>query len=426
MDLKNLEVIMMSPEELVPYKNNPRINDEAADAVAKSIQEFGFKYPILVDKNMVIISGHTRQKAAKKLGLKQVPVMIAKDLTEAQAQSLRLVDNKTGELAEWDIEKLTEEIQEAMKEFDMDAFGFDLDALTVDVNDLEEAELEDDPEEVPEPITKEGEIWQLGPHRLMVGDSTNPEDVKKLMDGKKADLVVTDPPYNVDYTGGTDEALKIKNDSMSDSSFVEFLFHAFKNMKDELKPGGVFYIWHADSNRLQFLQAMEKAELELRQVLIWVKDSLVLGRQDYNWKHEPCLYGWTEGAAHYYCEDYTQTTIIEDMPNINAMDKDQLKDYIKELQSIIDHNTTVIHLDRPMANVEHPTMKPVKLFARQIVNSTRRGEIVLDLFAGSGTAIIAADQLDRIAYCMEYDPKYADAIIRRYQKLTGEEAQKIS
>lgn len=224
----------------------------------------------------------------------------------------------------------------------------------------------------------------------MCGDSTNQGDVETLVNGLKVDMLLTDPPYGVDYTGKTQNAMKIENDNRSDEEFIDFLTLAFTAADAVMKPGAVFYVWHADSKAYAFRMACHTVGWEVRQVLIWVKNSMVIGRQDYQWKHEPCLYGWKEGAGHLWASDRKQTTILE--------------------------------FDRPTRNAEHPTMKPVMLFDYQMKNNTKRGDIVLDLFAGSGTALIAAEQNGRIAYCMEYDPKYVDVIIDRWEKQTGEKA----
>lgn len=418
------EIKMVKPEELIPYENNPRDNDNAVEAVANSIKEFGFKQPIVVDKNMVIIVGHTRLKASQKLGLEEVPVLVAEDLTPEQVRAYRLADNKTGELADWDYEKLYQEVSTLeldgvdMAEFGMEDIG---ERFGLDFNNAEEDEYETPQEEI-EPKTKQGQVWQLGEHRLMVGDSTNKADVQKLTNGELMDLVVTDPPYNVAYEGGTEEAMTIENDNMSDAEFQAFLDKAIGNMQDVLKLGGVFYIWHADTVRTPFTSALEKNGLKERSTLIWVKNQLTFGRADYKWRHEPCLYGWKEGSAHYFIEDFTQTTVIEDYPKLKALTKDQLISYVKELRDVLDAGTTIMREDKPLRNGEHPTMKPVKLIARQIANSSRKGENVLDLFGGSGTTLIASEQLNRRCFMMEYDERYADVIIDRWEKLTNDKA----
>lgn len=383
-----MEIKRVKLSEIRPYEKNPRRNDSAVDAVAASIKEFGWQQPIVVDKDGVIIAGHTRYKAAKKLKCKEVPVVYADNLTEEQVKAYRLADNKTSELAEWDADLLSEELLD-LQDFDMGQFGFD--DFNADTQEIEEAHEDEYEVSLPEePKAKIGDIYQLGRHRLMCGDSTNPECVSKLCEGGYVDLLLTDPPYGVDYTGSTKEKLKIKNDSLDDDSLKEMLASAFSAADSVMKPGAVFYIWHADSKALVFRIACQMVGWEVRQVLIWAKNSLVMGRQDYQWKHEPCLYGWKSGAGHLWASDRKQTTILE--------------------------------FDKPLANKEHPTMKPVKLFDYQIQNNTKGGDIVLDLFGGSGTTIIACEQSGRNARVMELDPKYVDVIIDRWETMTGEKA----
>ena len=270
----------------------------------------------------------------------------------------------------------------------------------------------------------------------MVGDSTNLEDVQKLMDGALADMVVTDPPYNVDYTAKETFMMKyrpnaridkgqqvgIDNDAMTDSEFKAFLVSAFTNMREALKPGGAFYIWFASREHVRFETALNEVGMEVRQNLIWNKNHFVFSRQDYQWKHEPCLYGWKDGAGHYFIDDRSQTTVIEDQqPDFSAMKKDEMRRLLEEIYSD-KVSTTILNEKKPQKSDLHPTMKPVKLIARQIKNSSRLGEKVLDLFGGSGTTLVACEQLDRQCYMMEYDPKYADVIIERWEALTGQKA----
>ncbi|HEP1743482.1 TPA: ParB N-terminal domain-containing protein [Streptococcus pyogenes] len=382
-----MEFVDKKLSEITPYKNDPRNNDEAVGPVAESIKEFGFKVPIVVDKNGEIVNGHTRYKAAQKLGLEAVPVIVADDLSEEQIKAFRLADNKVGEIAVWDLDLLNEELNDIL-DLDMSAFGFDvLDNLDDLIED--EKDLDDFTGTVPdEPKSKLGDIYQLGSHKLMCGDSTNGADVKKLMNGELADLLLTDPPYNVAYEGKTKDSLTIKNDSMDNDSFRQFLVNAFSSANEVMKPGAVFYIWHADSEGYNFRGACFDIGWTVRQCLIWNKNSMVLGRQDYHWKHEPCLYGWKDGAGHLWASDRKQTTVI---------------DY-----------------EKPQRNGVHPTMKPVGLFDYQIKNNTKGSDIVLDLFGGSGTTLIACESNGRHARLMEYDPKYVDVIIKRWEELTGE------
>jgi len=372
---------MKKVSELKEYENNPRNNEAAIDAVAKSIEEFGFKVPIVITKEDVIIAGHTRLKASLKLGLATVPCIVADDLTEGQIKAFRLADNKTAELASWDFSKLESEL--ASIEMDMSQFGFE--DLESDVPDNATDDDFDPSEEISEtPYTQKDDIYVLGNHRVMCGDATIKESVDKLIQEDKVDLTFTDPPYNVDYEG---TAGKIMNDKMEDNTFYLFLFQAFKNIFDHTKPGGAIYVCHADTEGLNFRNAYKNAGFKLAECLIWVKNALVLGRQDYHWRHEPILYGWKEGAAHYFIDDRTQDTVWE--------------------------------YNKPKKNEEHPTMKPLELCGRAISNSSRVGEIVLDLFGGSGSTLIASDQLQRKARLMELDERFVDVIVKRYIKHKG-------
>lgn len=312
-------------DELVPYEHNPRINDNAVDLVANSIREFGFKQPIVIDRNRVIIAGHTRWKAAKELGLKEVPCIMADDLTPSQVKAYRLADNKVAEASEWDYDLLEEEL-EGILDIDMSDFGFE----TESEDTAEAVEDEYEPDIPPEPISKTGQIYQLGDHRLMVGDSTSAADVDALCNGDMMDLVVTDPPYNVDIENS--QGMKIENDDMSSDDFYDFLVAAFTNMNDHLKAGGAFYIWHASRTQRAFEDALNAVGLEVREQLIWNKNALVLGRQDYQWKHEPCFYGWKDGASHYFVNTRTLTTVIDEDPiDLDVMKKDQLKDLLTRI-----------------------------------------------------------------------------------------------
>lgn len=388
-----MDIKVQKTEDLIPYEKNPRHNEDAITAVAKSIEKFGFKVPIVVDASNVIVNGHTRLKAAKYLGLKEVPTIIADDLTPEQIKAFRLADNKVGEIATRDEELLNAELDElADLDFDMTEFGFDLPDIEGEEVEVIEDEFE---EELPaEPISKLGDIYQLGRHRLMCGDSTNSLEVEKLMGNKKADLLITDPPYNVAYEGKGKEALTIKNDSKETNEFHSFLYEAFSAAINNMKLGSSFYVWYASSEVVNFHTALEEAGFLVKQELIWNKNSMVLSRQDYHRKHEPCLYGWASGGSHSWYSDRKQTTIL--------------------------------NFDRPTVNKEHPTMKPVALFDYQIKNSSKQGDCILDLFGGSGTTLIACEQNEREAYLMELDPRYVDVIIARWEAFTGEVAVKIS
>lgn len=294
-----MEILTLNLSEIYPYEKNPRNNDSAVDAVAASIKEFGFKVPIIIDKDNIIVAGHTRYKAATKLGLTEVPCIKADDLTDEQIKAFRLADNKVSELADWDFDLLGEELADIT--MDMEQFGFELEQERFDAEEDELPDLPDDPK------SKLGDVYQLGDHRLMCGDSTKPEDIQKLMNGVMADLLITDPPYNVDYEGS--DGKKIQNDKFEDGEeFCNFLTDAFAAANDVMKPGAVFYIWHADSEGYNFRKACQNVEWKVRECLIWVKNSLVMGRQDYHWQHEPCLYGWKEGT-HLWASDRKQTTV---------------------------------------------------------------------------------------------------------------------
>jgi DNA modification methylase len=378
-----------------PYENNPRkLSEKAIEKVAMSLKEYGFRQPIVVDKDRVIVAGHTRFRASKKLGLKQVPVSIIDNLTEEQINAYRIADNRTAEESEWDNELLKMEIKELeAKDFKLDLLGFNEDQL----NDIlfEEKQGLTDEDEVPEtpeePISKLGDIWKLGKHKLICGDSTKLDTYDKLCKETKVDLYLTDPPYNVSYEGKTKDKLTIQNDKQTNDQFIQFLSQAFVSADSVLKMGGAFYIWHSDSEGLNFRLACIEAKWKLRQTLIWSKNSMVMGRQDYHWQHEPCLYGWKEGSSHSWYSDRKQTTIIK--------------------------------YDRPTKSKLHPTMKPVGLMEYLVKNSSKQEDIILDSFLGSGSTLIACEKLDRICYGVELDPIYCDVIIKRWENFTGKKAE---
>lgn len=375
--------------------HNYRIHDERnLKLIKKSLKECGAARSIAIDADGEIIAGNATYKTAQELG---IPVKIIKtdgkeliavqrtDLStkDKKRKQLALMDNSTSDKVEWDLDTLS-------ADFDLS----ELPELGIDdlpqIVDEQPAIVEDEvPEEV-ETRCKPGDIWQLGDHRLMCGDSTVIADVEKLMNGEKADCFLTDPPYNVAYEGKTKEKLTIQNDKQDDENFRQFLRDAFSCAYAVLKEGAGYYVWHSDSEELNFRLALLEVGFLTKQTLIWVKNSFVLGRQDYQWKHEPCIYGWKEGAAHNWYSDRKQTTILE--------------------------------FDRPQKSEEHPTMKPIALFAYQLQNSTPSGGLVLDLFGGSGTSIIACEQTGRKCYTMELDAHYCDVIIKRWENLTGKEA----
>lgn len=383
-----MKIVVKLIDDLIPYENNAKLHpQEQIEQIKNSIQEFGNNDPIAIDENNVIIEGHGRYEALKELGYKETEVIILDGLNEEQKNAYRLVHNQLTMNTDWDIEKLKNELDTI--DIDMSDLGFD-DSLFDGM--IEEKEVHEDnfdvDEAIPEiPTTTTGQVWKLGNHRLMCGDSTQKEAVMRLMNNQEADMLLTDPPYNVDYEG---TAGKIQNDNMSNDDFRTFLVNAFNQANNVMKQGATFYIWHADSEGHNFRGACQDIGWKVRQCLIWCKNSLVMGRQDYQWKHEPCLYGWKDGASHNWYSDRSQTTILE--------------------------------FNKPNKSEEHPTMKPIELFGYQIKNSSKENDIILDLFGGSGTTLIACEQLNRKCFMMELDPKYCDVIIKRWETLTGKKA----
>ena len=381
-----MNIVNVKIAEVTPYANNPRNNDGAVESVAKSIEKFGFIGAIILNKDKVIINGHTRVKACKKLGMETVPAIIVDHLTKEQEDALRIADNKTGEIAEWNEDLLRAELK-ALEEagFGIEDLGFDnseLEALLE--GDVSVSVGETDPNAAPEvpevAVSRPGEVYVLGNHRLVCGDSTKAEDVGRVCKEGEADMWLTDPPYNVAYEGSN--GLTIQNDSMEDVKFREFLRTAFGHAEKALKPGAPFYIFHADSEGYNFRGACHDIGLRVRQCLVWKKNALVLGRQDYQWIHEPCLYGWKEGGPHPWYADRSQTTVME--------------------------------FNKPKKNDVHPTMKPVEMLVYLLQNSSKRGDVVLDTFGGSGSTLIACEQTGRVCKTVELDPRYCDAIRRRW------------
>lgn len=413
---KIAEVQEVSLSSLVPYERNAKIHgQEQIQKLKASIEEFGFLTPCLIDRQNNVIAGHGRIMAAKELGMKTVPCVYIEGLTEEQRRAYILADNRLGELGEWDMDIVSDELKALEEEgFDISITGFEIDCTFLDQEPVNDLKTWDDIEESmkEEELSRSGDIWRLGDHRLMVGDSTKLEDVMRLMDGQEADLLETDPPYNVAVSNSNGDT--IENDNMSQQAFERFLLSAFSNAEAALRNGGAFYVWHADSNGRVFRDALEDAGLQIRQNLIWVKNHFTLGRQDYQWMHEPCLYGWKSGAAHYFQSARNLPSVIKSIDLDNAT-KEELIQLFKEVED----NSTVLYADRPTKDDLHPTMKPVELVVKQIKNSSQEGDIVLDLFGGSGTTLIACDQLKRRCFMMEFDPKYADVIIRRFEEETG-------
>lgn len=391
----NIQIIDIN--KLIPATYNPRKDLKPDDAeyikIKNSIVKFGFVSPLVINKDMTVIGGHQRLKVLKDLGITEVECIVV-DLDKTNEKALNIALNKIQ--GDWDEDKLEALLQELkLEEFDMNLTGFDFDEVDEILNDIngtkeDNFDVDSAYEEIEEPITKPGDIWILGNHRLMCGDSTHKDDIMRLMNNQDADILLTDPPYNVDYVGKTAEALKIKNDNMDDNQFYEFLRKVFENMYIVTKEGASIYVFHADTEGINFRKAFKDAGFKLAECLIWKKDCFVMGRQDYQWQHEPVLYGWKEGKAHYFINDRTQSTILE--------------------------------FDRPKQSTLHPTMKPIDLIAKLIKNSSKENDIILDLFGGSGSTIIAAEQLNRCCYTMELDPKYCDVIVKRWETLTNKEA----
>ena len=387
-----MQIVNVKLSEIKPYENNPRVNDSAVESLAAIIKEFGFRNPAVLNKDKVIIEGHTRWEACKKLGMETMPCVIADDLTPEQEQALRIADNKVAEIAEWDEEKLKIEVK-ALQEagFDLALLAFGDDELDKLLSGEIDTHGEIDPDEVPEtpeePDSKSGTMYKLGDHLLLCGDSTKSEDVEKLVKDGEVDLWLTDPPYNVAYEGSN--GLTIQNDSMEESKFRKFLQDAFGCAVKTMKPGASYYIYHADSEGLAFRQSCENVGLRVRECLIWVKPSLVLGRSPYQWRHEPCLFGWKDGAAHAWYADRSQTTVME--------------------------------FAKSRHNSDHPTMKPVEMLVYLLKNSSKRGDMVLDTFGGSGSTLIACEQSGRKCRMCELDPKYCDVIRRRWAEFVNGE-----
>jgi site-specific DNA-methyltransferase (adenine-specific) len=389
-----VQIIMLPVEALVPYAKNSRTHSkEQVAQIAGSIREFGFTNPVLVGADNDIIAGHGRVLAARKLDMEEVPCIRLGHLTDAQKRAYVIADNKLALNAGWDDELLKLELISLRDEeaFDIGLIGFSDEELAALLT-VETIEGKTDPDEAPEPpktpVTVPGDLWVLGKHRVLCGDSTNIDSLKRLCQDQLVDLWLTDPPYNVAYQGGT--GLTIKNDDMADEDFRQFLRDCYVAADAVMKPGAVFYIWHADFEGYNFRGAAQDAGWKVRQCLIWEKHSLVMGWQDYHSKHEPCLYGWKEGAGHLWASDRKQITILK--------------------------------FDKPSKNGEHPTMKPVALFEYQMLNNTKGGDLVLDSFGGSGTTAIACEKNGRYARLMELDPKYVDVIVKRWQDFTGEKA----
>lgn len=376
-------------DKLVPYARNARTHSkEQVLQLRASLREFGFVNPVIVDKDYNIIAGHGRILAAKEEGIAEVPCVFAEHLTEAQKKAYILADNRLALNAGWDAEMLSVEIADLQgADFDIALLGFDdaeLNKLLTSDEDVQDDDFDVDGELQNPAVTQAGDLWLLGKHRLVCGDSTKAETIDLLMDGNHANLVVTDPPYNVNYEG---TAGKIKNDNMADEKFYTFLLDAFTLTEKAMAKDASIYVFHADTEGLNFRRAFADAGFYLSGTCIWKKQSLVLGRSPYQWQHEPVLFGWKKSGKHAWYSDRKQSTIWE--------------------------------FDKPRKNSDHPTMKPVPLVAYPITNSSMTSCIVLDPFGGSGSTLIACEQTDRVCYTVELDEKYCDVIVKRYIEQSG-------
>ncbi|WDL96393.1 site-specific DNA-methyltransferase [Alicyclobacillus sp. ALC3] len=433
--------------DINPAAYNPRIRlqpgDPEFEKLAQGMETFGLVEPLVWNERTGnLVGGHQRLTVLKMQGVTEVEVSVV-SLDEAHEKALNIALNKIS--GDWDMPKLKDLLEELdAGEIDMDLTGFDSEELeSLFTQTFEPPEVEDDDfdfdgavESIEEPRSKKGDVWILGRHRLMCGDATVDEDVCRLMNGRLADMVFTDPPYNVNYTGGTADALKIQNDSMDSVKFRQFLTDAFTTMFTYTAPGAPIYICHADTEGSNFRIAMTSAGWLLKQVLVWVKNSLVLGRQDYHWRHEPILYGWKPGEAHRWYGGRKHDTVVdaEFGLTINQTDGGVLLHFGngEELVSVrvpsyeivanSSQNSSVLRVKRPTRNDEHPTMKPLDLVARALDNSSQPSDLVMDLFGGSGSTLLACEQLGRTCMTMELDPKYCDVIVRRWEEFTGETA----
>ena len=445
----NIEVV--SIDDLIQDDHNfNKGNEQGAQLLERSFRECGAGRSVLIDKDNRLVGGNKAQKGFKAAGKKKVIIVDSdadtlvavrrKDvsLDSAEGRKTAYLDNLTTQVnLTWDQAEL-EAVQADVEGFDIADFGFDLGFPTADPDEADKVTEDDfDPDEHYEPTSKAGDIFQLGDHRLMCGDSTNAEDVAKLMNGEQADLWLTDPPYNVEYVGAKNRMLdhldtknlkhvEIENDVMSAEDYLEFLEKAFGAAASVMRAGCAYYIWYASTYHSTVEKAILDAGLLVKQQLIWNKNTMVLGWYDYKFKHEPCLYGWKEGA-HYFVNAHNRTTVYSDEEEID-IDKMKKSEMQKLLHDILDNRTptTVINEKKPAKSEGHPTMKPVRLFGYQIANSSRPGNIILDTFGGSGTTMIACEQLGRKCRMMELDPHYCTVIIARWEKLTGQKAIKLN
>jgi DNA modification methylase len=420
-----MEIVKKRIEDLKPADYNPRKDlkpgDKEYEKLKRSLKEFGYVEPVIWNETTGrVVGGHQRLKVLKDLGYTEIDCVIV-NLTEEKEKALNIALNKIS--GEWDNNLLADLLKELDKDgFDVTLTGFDLAEAkelfgSGSMENVHEDEFDAEKEvsEIDKPKTKQGDLWILGRHRLVCGDSTKEEYYHQLLDGKEADLLVTDPPYNIDY-GGTisGNGRDIANDNLSDTEFYEFLLAFYKASGESLKKGAPLYIFHSTKETVNFVKALVDAGLKYAQTLVWYKNHFTLGRQDYQWIHEPILYGWKEGAGHYFINDRTLATVFEEVKeNYKKMSKNELLEVINKIYT---EPTTVILDNKPNRSPEHPTMKPITLCAKLIYNSSHEGDIVLDPFGGSGSTLIAADQLNRSCYMLELEPKYCDVIVKRYKE----------
>lgn len=408
-------------DKLVPFPGNARRGD--VDAIANSLQVHGQYKPIVVNaRDMKVLAGNHTVQAAEQLGLRKLKVFFV-DVDDDQALQINLIDNRTNDLAAYDTEALVAQLQALP---DLELAGYDESALQTLLSEIDdepdggEADPDDVPEIAPSRVDP-GDLWQMGEHFLVCGDATDGDVLAKLMGREQAHMVWTDPPYNVDYEGKTDDQLKIANDALPDSEFFTMILAAFERALAATVEGGPIYACHPDTGRLLFELAMRKAGWYYAQTLVWVKDVFALSRQDYEWQHEPILYGWRPGKAHRWFGQFDKSTVVDDEVDPKKLDKRELVELVRELRN--QRNTDVVREPKPTASEEHPIMKPVELVQRHLQNSSTRGDIVLDPFAGSGTTAIAAETLSRKARLVELDPGYADVILVRWERFTGRKAK---
>ncbi|MDQ0417906.1 DNA modification methylase [Croceifilum oryzae] len=396
-----MEIKKISIDRINPAVYNPRKNlqpgDPEYEKLKRSIEEFGFVEPLVWNQRTgCLVGGHQRFKVLLDRGFTEVECSVV-DLDVAKEKALNIALNRIS--GDWDLKKLADLLEDIqLTGLDVELTGFDSSEIDKIMSDFlyemepeeDNFDLDEELEKIEELVTQKGDIWQMGKHRLLCGDATSSEDMNRLMDGQLASMIFTDPPYNVNYTGKTVDALKIKNDKMGNQQFYQFLFDAFSNMYAVTQPGGGIYICHADSEGINFRGAMVASGWSLKQCIVWVKNTIVMGRQDYHWQHEPILYGWKPGQAHRWVGDRKQSTVWE--------------------------------YNKPARSKDHPTMKPISIPSRAIKNSSQVGSIILDSFLGSGSTLIACEQTSRICYGLELDPRYCDVIVRRWENQTGQKA----